>query len=271
MTGRVHDRSCGQSDSDSRDPAETANSPTSHGMEADHRRADIRARRVGRPCCSRERHQCQSGVGMAPPPCARPANGRCDSRRNAAGCRQRTVSAVDGARGADCDRQHTVRLDRDSAWQDVDSHRRRAGPGRAAFCSRSHFTMIGLPQNTRIWIAAGVTARPRPYWLSAIRCRRSSFLRSGMWCASNPRHAWLSDRFARGLVRASCLCYFQGVVHFGPTRDLRCKQGWRRRDGRRWNSAIAGVDDCRHERRTSRHCRRLAASRDRRNPRDASR
>ncbi len=107
MTGRVHDRSWGQSASDSRDPAETANSPTSHGMEADHRRADIRARRVGRPCCSRERHQCQSGVGMAPPPCARPANGRCDCRRNAAGCRQRTVSAVDGARGADCDRQHT--------------------------------------------------------------------------------------------------------------------------------------------------------------------
>ncbi len=157
MTGRVHDRSCGQSDSDSRDPAETANSPISNGMEADHRRADIRARRVGRPCCSRERHQCQSGVGMAPPPCARPANGRCDFRGDAAGCRQRTVSAVDGARSADYDRQHTVRLDPDSAWQDVDSHRRRAGPRRAAFCSRSHFTMSGLPQNTRIWIAAGVT------------------------------------------------------------------------------------------------------------------
>ncbi|KAF1065605.1 hypothetical protein LvStA_00097 [Burkholderia gladioli] len=149
MTGRVHDRSCGQSDSDSRDPAETANSPTSHGMEADHRRADIRARRVGRPCCSRERHQCQSGVGMAPTPCARPAHGRCDSRRNAAGCRQRTVSAVDGARGADCDRQHTVRLDPDSAWQDVNSHRRRAGPGRAAVCSRSHFTMIDFRHSCR--------------------------------------------------------------------------------------------------------------------------
>ena len=34
--------------------------------------------------------------------------------------------------------------------------------------------------------------------------------RSGMWCASNSRHAWLSDRFARGLVRASCLCHFKG-------------------------------------------------------------
>ncbi|HDR8982658.1 IS66 family insertion sequence element accessory protein TnpB [Burkholderia vietnamiensis] len=30
-------------------------------------------------------------------------------------------------------------------------------PRCAAFCSRSHFTMICLPQNTRIYIAAGVT------------------------------------------------------------------------------------------------------------------
>lgn len=112
-------------------------------------------------------------------------------------------------------------------------------------------------------------AKPRPYWLSAIPGRRSSFLRSGMWCASNPRHAWLSDRFARGLVRASCLCDFQGVVRFGPTRDLRCKRGRRRRDGRRWNSAITILDDGHHERRTSRHCQRLAASCDRRNSRHA--
>ncbi len=71
MTGRVHDRSCGQSDSDSRDSAETPNSPTSNGVEADHRRPDFRAWRVGGPCGSREQYQCQSGVGVAPPLCAR--------------------------------------------------------------------------------------------------------------------------------------------------------------------------------------------------------
>jgi hypothetical protein len=43
-----------------------------------------------------------------------------------------------------------------------------------------------------MWCNLHHAAKLRPYWLSAIRSRRSSFLRSGMWCASNPRHAWLS-------------------------------------------------------------------------------
>ncbi len=89
--------------------------------------------------------------------------------------------------------------------------------------------------------------------------------RSGMWCASNPRHAWLSDRFARVLARASCLCYFKGAVRFGPTRYFRCKRRRRQRDGQRRNSAIVGGGAGRHERRTSRNCRYLAASCDRRN------
>ncbi|CAB3774316.1 hypothetical protein LMG30113_07556 [Burkholderia paludis] len=86
--------------------------------------------------------------------------------------------------------------------------------------------------------------------------------RSRMWYVSN---AWLSDRFARVLARASCLCYFKGVVHFGPTRYFHYKRRRPQRNGQRRNSAIVGGGAGRHERRTSCNCRYLAAAGDRRN------